>query len=93
MGTKLYTKPNHVLVQTVDNEMILLNLESEYYFALDEIGVRFWEVLQGIDSLDQAIDTLEAEYDIDRETLRQDLDDFLRQLEGKGLLQTVEPQP
>ncbi len=93
MGAKLYVKPNNVLVQAIDNEMILLNLESEFYFALDDVGARFWDVLQGADSLEQALDVLEAEYDVDRDTLSQDLESFLTKLESSGLLQSLEPKP
>jgi Coenzyme PQQ synthesis protein D (PqqD) len=93
MGAKLYVKPNNVLVQAIDNEMILLNLESEFYFALDDVGARFWDVLQAADSLEQALDVLEAEYDVDRDTLSQDLESFLTKLQSSGLLQPLEPKP
>jgi hypothetical protein len=69
--------------------MVLLNLDSEYYFSLDEIGIRFWEVLQDVVSLDQAVDTLEAEYEIDRETLKQDLESLLKKLQENGLLKLL----
>jgi len=35
-----------VLSQEVDGETVLLNLNSENYFGLDEIGTRIWQLLQ-----------------------------------------------
>jgi len=31
--------PSHVLVRQVENESVLLNLTSERYFGLDELGI------------------------------------------------------
>jgi len=37
--------PQHVLVRFLDRESVLLNLETERYFGLDETGTRMWQVL------------------------------------------------
>ena len=34
--------PTHVLVRILDRESVLLNLETEQYFGLDETGTRMW---------------------------------------------------
>lgn len=86
MTGKLYKQPDHVLCQTVDNEMVLLNLDTESYYALDEIGLRFWQVLLEVNTLEDALDTLETEYDVDRNTLSRDLTEFASKLHAKGLL-------
>ena len=35
--------PQHVLVRFMDRESVLLNLETERYFGLDETGTRMWK--------------------------------------------------
>ena len=35
-----------VLFQEVSGEMVLLDLNSEQYFGLDEIGARIWSLLE-----------------------------------------------
>ncbi len=37
--------PRHVLVRALDRESVLLNLETERYFGLDEVGTRMWQLL------------------------------------------------
>ena len=43
-----------VLMQKVGDDAILLNLKTENYFALDEIGTRIIDTLQESDSVAQA---------------------------------------
>ncbi len=37
--------PKHVLVRFLDNESVFLNLETEHYYGLDEIGTRMWQAV------------------------------------------------
>jgi hypothetical protein len=71
---------SNVLVQNLDGEAVLLDLESGRYFGLDEVGARFWQVLAEAPSVEAAYETLAAEYDVDREKLRQDLYALLDEL-------------
>src|SRR2546429_9686168 len=57
------TAPKHVLVRPVDQESVLLNLETERYFGLDETGTRMWQLLTTSPDIDAAYQELLAEYD------------------------------
>ena len=46
--------PAHVVVQEVEGESVLLNLDSERYFGLDETGTRMWVVLAESASIEEA---------------------------------------
>jgi hypothetical protein len=39
------TVPEGVLVRELEGESVMLNLNSEFYFGLDEVGTRMWAVL------------------------------------------------
>ena len=43
--------PEDVLVSELDGESVLLNLKSECYFGLDEVGTRLWELLISSESI------------------------------------------
>ena len=87
MTERLFVQPDGVLTQVVDNEMVLMDVRSERYFALDDVGLRFWHVLLDTQTLDEAIATLAAEYEVDQAKLERDLRKFVNTLEAKGLLQ------
>ena len=79
--------PAAVLARELDGESILLNLESETYFGLDEVGTRIWALLTGAPTIQAAYEALLAEYDVAPDVLRQDLEALLAQLLEQGLLE------
>ena len=79
--------PNNVLVRFLGKECVLLNLKSEIYYGLDEIGTRMWQLLTTAASIEDAYTELLAEFDVDTALLRQNLAELLEQLADRGLLQ------
>ena len=78
--TRRVSIPEQVLIQHLDGEAVLLNLETETYFGLDEVGARIWTLLEGSDSIQAAYEALLEEYEVEPEPLRADLAAFLVQL-------------
>src|SRR5438876_972520 len=83
------TAPKHVLVRPVDQESVLLNLETERYFGLDETGTRMWQLLTTSPDIDAAYQELLAEYDVQPELLRENLTELVGHLVEHGLLQIL----
>ncbi len=79
----------HVLVRFLDRESVLLNLETERYFGLDETGTRMWQLVTASQDIEAAYQELLAEFDVEPELLRNDLTDLLGQLVEHGLLQVL----
>lgn len=77
----------NVLIQDLAGESVLLNLESEEYFGLDEVGTRILTVVNESESLKIAYEILLAEYDVEGIQLEQDLLEFIEQLVKHGLVQ------
>ncbi|MGL4564647.1 MAG: PqqD family protein [Halioglobus sp.] len=75
-----------VISQEVSGETVLLDLQSENYFGLDEVGTRIWQLIKETNDLQAIFDTLLAEYDVSEERLRQDLDTLLGEISGLGLI-------
>jgi hypothetical protein len=78
--------PDGVLISQLQEESVILNLESERYFGLDDVGTRFLTVLTSSESIEAAYATLSLEYDIDPQLLRDDLLDLVEKLVDQGLL-------
>jgi len=81
--------PQAVLVRQLQGESVLLNLESESYFGLDEVGSRFFGALAEADCVDSAIEALLGEYDVDPERLRADIRAFIEELAAAGLIRVA----
>jgi lipoate-protein ligase B len=78
-----------VLIQNVGDDAILLNLNTENYFALDEVGTRIINTLQESDSLKQAVRKLVGIYDVDESKLTSDAIRLVEECEQHGLLQVT----
>jgi hypothetical protein len=79
--------PSHVLVRFLNKESVLLNLETERYFGLDETGTRMWQLVTASPNIDAAYRELQNEFDVEAEVLRSHLTELLGRLVENGLLQ------
>ncbi len=75
-----------VISQEVSGETVLLDLQSENYFGLDEVGTRIWQLIQESGQLQTIYDTLLEEYDVTPEKLQQDLEKLLQAIQAAGLV-------
>jgi hypothetical protein len=82
--------PPDVLRSNLDGESVLLNLQTETYFGLDEVGTRMWDVLTRSESIQAAFEVLAGEYDVEPADLRRDLVDLLDKLTDQRLLEVHE---
>ena len=79
--------PEDVLVSHLQEEAVILNLDSERYYGLDDVGTRILSVLTNSDSIEAAYQSLLAEYDVDGSVLRQDLLALVESLVHQGIVQ------
>ncbi len=75
-----------VISQEVSGETVLMDLESENYYGLDEVGTRIWQLIGQTNDLRVIYQTLLQEYEVKEERLLQDLDVLLGQIAGLGLI-------
>ena len=76
-----------VFAQEVDDEMVILDMESENYFGLDEVGTSIWQAMQEYGTLQEVFDALLEQYDVEPEILEKDLSDFVEKLLESGLVE------
>lgn len=83
--------PDDVLISNLQQESVILNLDSERYYGLDDVGTRFLSVLTNSESIEAAYEKLAGEYDVDNQVLRQDLLALVEDLVNQGILIRVNP--
>ena len=79
-------KTENTLLQELDCEAVLLNLDNNQYYRLDEISLRMFNLMINSKDLNEAHKTLSAEYDVPAEKLWHDLIEFAEDLEKSGLV-------
>ena len=88
--TQRLSVPDNVLFRELEGESVILDLDSEQYFGLDEVGTRMWQAVTEADSIQAAHDALLDEYEVEADTLRTDLSELLDTLLARGLIEVAD---
>ena len=88
MATPYVSIGETTIFQYLLNEAVLLNMSTQEYFALDEIGTEMWRLLMDTGDVEQIIGQLRDIYEVDEPTLRRDVESLVARLLDAGLLAT-----
>lgn len=78
-----------VLCHTIDDEVVLLKLNSQQYFGLGEVGADAWKLLVTHGDIAAVAERLCERYDGDPATIRSDFHALVAELIEAGLLKAV----
>ena len=84
-----FARNKSVVFTELDDEVVMLDVDSGQYYELDAVGARIWMLLENKPSISLLRDALTAEFDIDAETCREDLGEFLKRLVELGLIASI----
>jgi hypothetical protein len=82
--------PADVKLCRTGSELVLLKMNGENFFSLDESSCRFWTIITTSASLSEAFSRLKVEFDVEPDRLEQDLLEFIDDLADHGLLEIVQ---
>ena len=83
---KFYHKNPHVVTTELEDGAILLNLNTKYYYNLNETGLSIWHALDASGDPETIAEKLTDAYDIDRKQASAYLGVLLDDLEKEGLI-------
>lgn len=73
----------------VDTELVVLNLATNNYIALDEIGRRIWELLESPWCVGDLCRQLSREFEATPEQIAGDVLPFLEELAGEDMVRVA----
>ena len=79
--------PRHIVSSKVAGSAVLLNTKTKKYFALDDVGMRFWDELKSGHTFRIVYEILLGEYDIAPSQLENDLLELVQHLMDSGLVE------
>lgn len=80
------TISSDAILREVEGESVLVDLRSESYFGLNEMGTRIWRLIEENGTLQTVFDSLLEEYDVEPDRLERDLSGIVAELAEAGLL-------
>ena len=80
------SRSDDVLFQDIGGEAVLLDLASERYFGLNEVGTRIWQLIETAPPLHEVHDALCEEFDAEAHRIERDLLALVGALADAGLV-------
>ena len=81
---------NEVFASQIDDEVVMMNIQSGKYYGMDTIGSRIWELINEKIQVQQVVDQLLEEYDVSQEQCKNDVLEFLKELNENKLVEVLE---
>ncbi|MDW7755892.1 MAG: PqqD family peptide modification chaperone [Brevefilum sp.] len=83
------TKNENIFSGQIDDELVMVSIDSGSYYVLNSTALRIWELLESPLSISEICDKLIKEYEIDPQACRTEVVKFVKLLEEKQII-TVE---
>lgn len=74
------------MARTLEGETVLLNLSTEEYFSLNDVGSLVWDLADGQRTIADITQVIVAEYDAERAEVLDDMLALLDELADAGLV-------
>lgn len=85
----VFGRRDRVIVQQVEDQAVLLDIESGEYFALNAVGKRVWDLCDGTRTVVQVAGAICSDYDVLEDEALTDAAALLEALAGAGLVTTT----
>lgn len=69
-----------VIFSDIDDQVVMMDLDSGDYFELNTVGTRIWELLETPTTVNGLVKTLLSEFDIAEDVCRTETEDFIRKM-------------
>jgi hypothetical protein len=84
-----YIQNKRVIQSKIGDEVVMLDMDSGFYFGLNSVASIIWVKLEKEISLEDVINELMKEYNIDRQTCENDTRIFWDQLLEKSIIKQI----
>ncbi|WP_143310063.1 PqqD family protein [Chitinophaga vietnamensis] len=84
-GKKIKISENSI-VREMGAGFVILNLNTERFYELNEVGKRFWELLSDDQEYASALHILQDEYEVSIERLQEDIPRLIESLKNAELI-------
>lgn len=86
MEERLHVNSPNVMSETIEGEVIVINLATGTYYSLKKAGAAIWNTLEHGATPDEVATAVEARFDASRAEILDAVRALLAELEGEGLV-------
>lgn len=78
-----------IVSSAIDGETVMMSIQKGYYYGMDEIGSRIWELLETSIPVSELCGQLMREYDVEEARCERETLDFLNELAEDDLIELL----
>jgi hypothetical protein len=76
----------NIAYQKIKSNTYIVTLSDHKIHQLDDIATHIWELICRKKSVNEIVEILHNEYDVDKDTLLKDINEFLHELKQKNII-------
>jgi len=77
-----------VVTEEIEDELVILDLEGDVYFSLNDVGRLIWEEAADGTAFGAIVDAVCEDYEVERERAAEDAKEFLVEAVEEGLMES-----
>jgi hypothetical protein len=85
-----YIQSKQVVQSKIDEEVVMMDIESGFYFGLNSVASVIWELLKDGKTVDELADYLITEYDVNREQCLEETDILIKKMLDLKVIRCLE---
>lgn len=85
----LFRVDERVVFREIDDRMVLINLESGFYYSFNEVGCFIFNRILKNRGIDAILDEIQVNYKVPQAEARGDLEEFMGTLEKEKIIRAV----
>ena len=74
------------LSTTIGDETVILHEPDGVYYGLNDVGSFVWNLLEDPHTIEAICEAVTAEYEVERERCKEDIEEMVSELADKGLV-------
>ncbi len=82
----MYRVSDKVVFREIDEKIVLINLESGYYYSLNECGRFIFNLLRKNKNMPEVLEEIKIKFNVSSETANRDLEQFIEELERENII-------
>jgi hypothetical protein len=79
-------KDPEVVETVLEDGAVLLNLKTRFYYSLNKVGYRIWQLLDVAESSEDLSQKVVSEYQAEDKQVKENVSDFIKELEREKLV-------
>jgi len=85
-GMSVFKVSDRVVYREIDDKIVLINLDSGFYYSLNEVGCFIFNRILKSKEVDDILDEIESSFEVSQREAREDLDAFVESLKREKII-------